>query len=542
MATNMRRPRHPAPSRRSLRRSGLIACSALCSACPSQDGAGVHTAPPSAALSSVATATAVATKTDGPGCVPGSGTDYPVGPGQKYATPGDVPFERLGPGDTVRIHARPEPYRDKLMIGGSGEPGAPIKVCGVPDASGHLPVLDGAGATTRAALDFPYDGHQPRGLVIVGKKHGDPWLAQPRYIEVSGLEIRGANHAATFTDKAGKEQRYSEIATGLFVQRGSHVVIRGNHIHDNGNGLFIGGGGGDELSEDILIEGNWIHDNGSPDRFYEHNVYNEANGVVYQWNRFGAPKSGPQGVLGGNIKERSAGVVIRFNWIEGGAHLIDLVETQEARDRLMTLPSYRESWVYGNVLVRGPANGSMVHYGGDSGDVTTYRRGTLHFVHNSVYIDNADHPAYSGTAIFELSSNEEHLDARSNVFWSREAPRPADRPVVLLGGRDGVVSGVATLEGNWVQRGIAAFDGIPGKQPRIVATMTGLEGSERGDASPFVDAVKGNFAPSAAVKAAANAPRYPAELLPLFEYVEQGRGRKRAEDSLALPGAFGRTR
>lgn len=522
------------------RRLGIVGCAALGAACPAPEGATPSAPLPSEAVPLAALPTSDVIAASVPGCVPGRGTDYPVGPGQKYATPGDVPFERLGAGDTVRIHYRSEPYRDKLMVGGSGQPGAPIKVCGVADPSGHLPIIEGAGAITRPTLDFPYDGHQPRGLIIVGKKHSDPWLAQPRFIEISGLEIRGATPAATFTDKAGKEQRYSEIATGLFVQRGSHVIIRGNHIHDNGNGLFIGGGGGDELSEDILVEGNWIHDNGSPDRFYEHNVYNEASGVVYQFNRFGAPKSGPQGVLGGNLKERSAGVVIRFNLIEGGAHLIDLVETQEARDRLLSLPSYRESWVYGNVLVRGPANGSMVHYGGDSGDVPTYRRGTLHFVHNSVFIDNADHPAYAGTAIFELSTNEEHLDARSNIFWSREAPRPADRPVVLLGGRDGVVSGVATLEGNWVQRGIAAFDGIPGKQPKLVATMSGLEASERGDASPFVDALKGNFTPSAAVKAGAAAPRYPAELLPLFEYVEQGRGRKRMEGSLAWPGAFGR--
>lgn len=476
----------------------------------------------------------------GLGCVAGPGKDYEVGPGKPYAQIGDVPLERLGPGDTVRVHARAEPYHEKIMIGGSGAEGAPIKLCGIPDAQGARPIIDGRGATTRPSLDFPYDGHQPRALVIVGKKHGDPWQAQPRFIEIEGLEIRGARSGVPFTDKSGKPQRFSEIATGLYVQRGSHVVIRGNYIHDNGNGLFVGGGGGDELSEDILIEQNRIEDNGSPDRFYEHNIYNEANGVVYQYNQFGPPRGGAQGVLGGNIKERSAGVVIRYNRIEGGAHLIDLVEAQDARDRLLPLPGYRESWVYGNVLVRGPANGSMVHYGGDSGQVPTYRRGTLHFWNNTVLVDNRDHPAYAGTALFELSSDEEHLDARNNVFFSVEAPRPADRPVVLLGARDGLVAGRAELAGNWLRKGIAPIDGIPGKQPEVSAEVRGFEASARGDSSPFVDWQRGDLRLAPAI-ATGEPPPYPATAGPLLEPAAGlGRPASPRADKGALAGAFGR--
>ena len=85
----------------------------------------------------------------GPCVHAGPGQDYPVGPGQKYAKIGDVPWERLGAGDTVRIHARPEPYKEKIMVGGIGRVDAPIRVCGVPGPDGALPVLDGDGATTR---------------------------------------------------------------------------------------------------------------------------------------------------------------------------------------------------------------------------------------------------------------------------------------------------------------------------------------------------------------------------------------------------------
>lgn len=472
-------------------------------------------------------------------CEPGKNHDYPVGPGQKYAAIGEVPLEALEPGDTVRVFHRPEPYREKIMIGGSGKKDAPIRLCGVPGPNGELPVIDGKDATTRKSLDFPFDGHQPRGLVIVGHKHGDPWKLQPEYIEVEGLEVRGAKSGNRFTDKAGAVTEYSEIATGIYVQRGSHIVLRGNVVHDNGNGLFVGGGGGDELSEDILIEGNYVWGNGSAERHFEHNVYNEAAGVTYQFNRFGPPVAGPNGTLGANIKERSAGVVVRYNWIEDGAHLIDLVEAQEAKDRTLSMPSYRETWVYGNVLVRGQVpNGSLVHYGGDSGQVESYRKGTLHFVANTVLIENAPHARYQGTAVFELTSNEESLDARNNVIWFEDAPHPT-RPVALLGARDGVAAGRATLAGNWLREGIQAFDGMPGKEPKREATMEGFDGSTFGAGSPFVDAAKRDLRlGDKTLRGKGVALDLPAEHALSRQYAVHGSSVPRSDDA-PTPGAFG---
>ena len=49
-------------------------------------------------------------------------TVYRVGPGQPYATPSDVPWESLAAGDSVLIHARPTPYRDKWVICRVGTP------------------------------------------------------------------------------------------------------------------------------------------------------------------------------------------------------------------------------------------------------------------------------------------------------------------------------------------------------------------------------------------------------------------------------------
>jgi hypothetical protein len=465
----------------------------------------------------------------------GSGRDYEVGPGKRFEKLGDVPFERLAAGDTVRIHHRREPYREKLMIGGVGRPDAPIRVCGVRGPGGERPVIDGDGATTRPSLVFPYDGHQVRGLIIVGWRRSDPWKTSPEHIVIEGLELRNASPKHRFTDKSGKAAAYAQNAAGIFVQRGRNVTLRGNVVHDNGNGLFVGTAGGDELTEHVLIEGNYVYDNGSDENYYHHNVYNEASGVVYQFNHFGPPKAGPKGILGANIKERSAGVVIRYNWIEDGAHVVDLVDAQEAREPNLKSASFRESWMYGNVVVRGPAaSGSMIHYGGDSGLEHTYRKGTLRFFHNTVVIENAAHKDWEGTAIFELSTNDERLDSRNNVYVS-DAPRPS-RPVALLGARDGVVSGKATFAGDWIREGISA---TAGHKAKVVATPEGLEGGLRGKDPGFVGLARRDFHLAAGCPFVGKGvplafPEHPLGM----QYAAHGKGEARPNRGAPTPGAF----
>ncbi|MFO0553998.1 MAG: right-handed parallel beta-helix repeat-containing protein [Polyangiaceae bacterium] len=420
-------------------------------------------------------------------CVKGRGRDYPVGPTEKYKSLADVPFESLEAGDTVRIHYRPEPYREKLWVGGVGKADAPIRVCGVKGPNGELPILEGSGATTRKNLPFPFDGHQARGLIVVGWRRGGPWQEQPEHIVIEGLELRGASPPNKFIDKAGTETAYVDSAAGIFVQRASHVTIRGCVIHENANGLFVGSAGNEELTRDVLIEDNEIFDNGIPDSFYQHNVYNEASGVVYQFNRFRSPRAGKGGVVqGGNIKERSAGVVVRYNWIENGAHLLDIVDSQEARDPNVKEPTFHETFVYGNVLVRGPVpSGSMVHYGGDSGLLDTYRKGKLHFFQNTVVVENANYRDYDMTAVFQISTNDELLESVNNVYASTGAATPL-KPIALLGARDGVCAGQASFAGDWIQEGIAALDGLPGKVPQITAVVSGFDGATRGDSPGFV--------------------------------------------------------
>ena len=73
---------------------------------------------------------------------------YEVGPGRAFANIGDVPWESLAEGDTVRVHWRALPYREKWVICRTGTEARQIVVSGVPNPDGRLPVVDGRDATT----------------------------------------------------------------------------------------------------------------------------------------------------------------------------------------------------------------------------------------------------------------------------------------------------------------------------------------------------------------------------------------------------------
>ena len=478
----------------------------------------------------------------------GNGADYAVGPGHKYATPGDVPFESLKAGDTVRIHYRPEPYKEKLMISGQGTEAQPIRVCGVPGPGGQAPVIDGEDASTRASLVFPFDGHQARGVVVVGWQGNKDWKAQPTHIVLEGLDIRGGKKGSRFKDKAGKDVDYPPNAAGVFLQRGTNVTLRNNVIHDNGNGLFLGTAGGDELTKHVLVEGNHIHENGYPDSDKEHNVYTEAVDVTYQYNRFGSPKRDDANVGGINIKDRSAGVTIRYNWIEDGVYLIDLCDVQETvsqnKDKPIEdealLARYRETRIYGNVLIRGQRPGAaMVRYGGDSDMFERYRKGTLHFYNNTVLIENGPHPEWQGTSVFLLLTNDETLQTYNNVYYAEAASLPT-RPVALLGSRDEFLRGQANFSGDWMKEDLVLFDSRRGREPKIEAKAHGFDELTRGKDPGFVDAKKRDLHLSAGAAAGTSGVKLPydAKDLPAQQFEPSGEVKKREDGDKPTPGAY----
>jgi hypothetical protein len=367
---------------------------------------------------------------------------YEVGPGKPYATPSAVAWESLDPGDLVLIYWQSSPYRDKWVICRQGTAAAPIVVRGVPGPGGERPIIDGNGAVTRLALD--YWGEQ-RAVIKIGGA-SIPSDVMPRYVVVEGLDVRSARPPYTYTDDGGGAASYVNNAAAIWIEKGEHITIRSNILRDSGNGLFVSSAE-PNVSRTILIDGNYIYDNGISNSLYEHNTYTEALAITYQFNRFGPLRAG---ALGNNLKDRSAGLVVRYNWIEGGNRQLDLVETDSLT--IQNDPSYRSSFVYGNILVEPDAAGNrqIVHYGGDNGTTSKYRKGTLHFYQNTLVSTRSDR-----TTLFRLSTNDERADARNNIFY----------PAVHSGSNLSLVdaTGILDLSHNWFKAGyVGAFGGVQG--------------------------------------------------------------------------------
>lgn len=393
--------------------------------------------------------------------------DFHVGDGQPLSSIGAAPWATLQPGDTVWIHWRSTPYREKWVIGRQGTPSAPISVRGVPGPAGQRPIVDGENATTPAPLNY---WNEPRSVIKIGGSNV-PSNDVARWIVIEGLDVRGARSPNTFTGDNGVVQTYAQNGAAIHIELGEHITIRNCIIRDSGNGLFVSSAG-DNVSRDILIENNYIHNNGNNGSIFEHNTYTAAIGIVYQFNRFGPLLSGAGG---NNLKDRSAGLVVRYNWIESGNRQLDLVDAEDST-LIRDDPAYSKTTVYGNVLIEpaGAGNKQILHYGGDSGTLADYRKGSLYFYHNTVISTRTD-----STTLMRLSTNDEHCDARNNIVYVTTG----GNALALLD-----ASGVLDLKRNWFKPGyVGSFGGVTGTINDDGTSITG--------ASPgFVDFAAQDFA------------------------------------------------
>jgi hypothetical protein len=325
--------------------------------------------------------------------------DYHVGPGQSYTDINDVPWESMNAGDNVYIHYRNMPYYSKWVINVQGTAAQPFSVIGLSGPNGERPVISGDGATTRTELDY---WNEDRSIIKIGGS-SVPADGLPSHIIIENLEIRSAHPDYTFTTDNGNTSTYANNAASIFVEKADHLTVRNCVLHDSGNGLFTA-----SQSSNILIEKNLIYGNGIAGGIFEHNAYTESDGITYQYNRFGALR--PE-ALGNNLKDRSSGLVVRYNWIEGGNRLLDLVDSGNASIR--DSPDYNSTYVYGNILIEEDGgNNQVIHYGGDNGNTANYRKGKLYFYNNTLYSVRA-----GNTTLMRLSTNEESADVRNNILY-----------------------------------------------------------------------------------------------------------------------------
>lgn len=370
-------------------------------------------------------------------------TVYEVKPDTPLDTIAEVPWATLQAGDTVLIYWKATAYKEKWVICRQGTAELPITVRGVLGPNGERPVIDGNGATTPTNLNY---WNENRGTIKIGGA-SVPQDTMPKHIVIENLEVRGAFQAYQFTRANGQTQSYTANAAPVYVEKAENLTIRNCIITDGGNGLFIASSD-DATSRNILVEGNYIHGNGNSGSAFEHNNYTAALGITYQYNRFGPLRAGANG---NGLKDRSAGFVARYNWMEGGNRNFDLVDAEDSV-LIRNSPDYHKTFVYGNVLIKpNGGNNQTTHYGGDSGTTADYRKGTLYFYNNTIVSTRT-----GNTVVFRLSTNEEICDARNNIFYT---VNPGTSLALLA------ESGTLNLMNNWSKSGWrnsfeGGFDGI----------------------------------------------------------------------------------
>lgn len=375
---------------------------------------------------------------------------YEVGAGKVHATVGSIPWEALKPGDEVRIHWRAEAYREKWVLCCRGTLEKPIKISGIPGPEGQLPVIDGRDATTRASLNY---WGQERGVLKIGGAN-QPADTMPAHLVVENLEISGGRSPYTFSGRRGSTS-YSKDAASVIVEKAEHLVLRNLVLHGSGNGLMVSA-----QSKDVRVERCHLYDNGNPGSITEHNAYTECNGIVFEGNRFGPLRFG---CSGNNLKDRSAGLVVACNWIEGGNRQLDLVDAT-GNPAINASPAYRRTLVYGNVIIEreGDGNNQIVHYGGDSGITKGYRKGTLYFYHNTLVSTRK-----SAIAAFRLSSPDETVECHGNIFHVASKGKNLSLMAKV---------GVMKLGKNWLTSGwVQSVDDFTGSIQTLEPSIEGVD-------------------------------------------------------------------
>jgi hypothetical protein len=410
------------------------------------------------------------------------GTEYHVGPGQRLARLGDVPWYALQAGDTVYVHHRPEPYREKILISGRGTPERWIRVLGVPGPNGELPVISGDGATTSRNMHHRWQDPaqiQATGIVQVavrGEASGDPTL--PAYVEIANLRVQDAHSGYRFTAENGAETRYNDFAACIYARSVHHLVVRDSVLTNCAQGFYNWTGSGESdtwwagRQLDTVLRGNDIHGNGIAGNYSVHQVYAESDGVIIEGNRFGPMRPGAEG---SQIKDRSAGTVIRYNTIEQapGGWDLDLVEPEEGWPTLGSRPAFRQAFVYGNVIVNRLARPTnLVHWNEDhqaGRGRATLADGKLFFYANTVVIvaNEADASylslfnAHWGGYECPLGALPGTIDVRNNVIAVLPRTPGARTPQLRFGycGSEGFSFGKNWVSPGWTLRGKQAVTG-----------------------------------------------------------------------------------
>ena len=397
-----------------------------------------------------------------------TGRVYNVGPSQTYRTIQSVPWTTLTAGSTVRIFnedttsSNPTTYHEYFQVSTHATRTQPVRVCGVPDSRGNLPVIDASNSTGRSDVSVDSAGYTAVGIGIPGwaGNYSGSWTGSQDLI-IEGLKIQNAKPPYVYTTPAGATGT-AWIAAAACVRLFSSmdVVVRGLDAYNCGNGFFsdFNANEGYAAVANTLYEGNHLHSNGVSGSDSEHQLYIQGWNEVVQFNVVDDYQSGAGG---SNLKARGFPEIIRYNSFgDGASRQLDMVDNQDAQPFTTfegylsgTASSYRSrnshdeytadllaaaveahhaDYAYGNTFVNSTA-GVPIHYATDHGSLEDDRIGTLWFYSNSFYEPVCDGCPNSRWYLFDTSGGGgddfpeiewPQIQAHNNAVWLDAPTQP----------------------------------------------------------------------------------------------------------------------
>jgi hypothetical protein len=365
------------------------------------------------------------------------GRVYDVGPSQAFRTLASVPFANMEPGSTVRLHnedtsgRNPTVYSEYVQISQPATADQPFRICGVPDKTGNLPIVDGAKGTAE-------------GLLTLHNYSLASWpeFTGPQYIAVEGIHFRKAKAC-------------------IRVDEAQNIAFVGNDIESCSNGVwtaFDGKNGWGASDINLLWEGNHIHNNGVSGSNLGNQMYLESWANVVQFNRIDSYTSG---ALGANIKSRGLQDIIRYNYLGDGAQReMDLIDVKGApaymsfsgflsggansfhalhpKDNYSAdrIAAEQEAWnshfVYGNIY-QNSTSIAPIHFSMDTSGGELARKGSLYWYNNTFY-EKACPKCSSPWTLFDTTGGNgtsypqtefQTVEAYNNIVWMDNTAKPA---------------------------------------------------------------------------------------------------------------------
>lgn len=262
-----------------------------------------------------------------------TGTDYEVGPSKAFHDLTALPLP-MNAGSIERIYnetvgtGTPTTYTNIQVVEGSSSASAtqPIWICGVANAAGVLPRIDGSGATQNASNPLSLQGLAAFILFQNNPFHDGYNLpsAGPDFVGITGLNIVRFNTAYQYNAVGGGLTNYTS-ASAFWQFAGNHHVFIGNDLNDVQQGILAKNStfnSGTTFTQFLYWGGNNIENFGFNTNSGYHGGYFQGQFTVVEGNRYAYPQPGNNADF---IKMRGSDSIIRYNSFIGaiGFHVIE---------------------------------------------------------------------------------------------------------------------------------------------------------------------------------------------------------------------------